>query len=383
VDELFAVCTPGLEGVLAAEIAQLGLGGGVASPGGVTVSGHETALFRLHLGLRTATRVLVRVGAVQARDFAKLRARAGALWWERFATAGQGIDVHVTTRRCRLYHTGAIAERVSGAIADRLGPSARAADAATTVLPLPVHVRGEDDTFWFSVDASGEPLYRRGYRVDTAAASLRETLAAGLLALAGVRPSEAVVDPMCGAGTIAIEAALARAGTLPGASRGFGFQGWPGHDARAFATAKRELAAAYAGAQAAAAGAAPLAPITAGDRDAQTLALARRNAERAGVLDRIRFFEGDASDVPLPDGAPGLILANPPYGKRLSAGSGGAAFGSLARLSRRAPSWRVALLVPTPALPAVAKSLGRGAPASVTRLQNGGLSVSLAIWPPR
>jgi putative N6-adenine-specific DNA methylase len=355
--QLYAVCAPGLEAVLAAELGALGAGDVAADVGGVSFAGDARAVWRANVALRTATRVLARVGTVRARDFAALRKGVAALDWAPFAARGATVACHVTAKKCRLYHTGGIAERVAAGVADRVGAGAGGP-------PLPVHVRGEHDEFVISVDSSGEMLYRRGWRVDTAPASLRETLAAGLLALAGWRPDEPLVDPMCGAGTIPIEAALRALGRSPGATRAFGFQTWPGFDAAAFAAAVAELGA---GARAA-----PPAPIVAGDRDAAAVTLARRNAERAGVAAVVTFFTGDAAAVPLPD-RPGLIVVNPPYGKRLPEQ---AALQSLAALRRRARGWRLAVLAP----PAVLRAARLGTPSARHPLVNGGLRVELSVY---
>jgi putative N6-adenine-specific DNA methylase len=323
-------------------------------------------MWRANLELRVATRVLARAGEVRARDFAKLRRGVAALDWRAFARGAPRIECTVSARRCRLYHTGAIAERVAGGIADRLG--APAADAPV----LDVFVRGEDDVFMLSVDTSGELLHRRGWRVDTAMASLRETLAAGLLALAGWTRDESLVDPMCGAGTIAIEAALAALDRPAGAGRAFAFQAFPGFDRPAYDAL---LAARLARARATLP-----APIVAGDRDPRALELARRNAERAGVAAQLVFHTGDAAALPLPP-SPGLLLANPPYGRRLSAGPQQAAFSSLGALARRARGFRLAALLPAGA-PHALRALRLPPPRARLPLQNGGLRVELVLFDP-
>jgi putative N6-adenine-specific DNA methylase len=347
---LFAVAAPGLEPVVAAEVRALpGVAQVAEVPGGVEFEGEP---WTANLWLRTATRVLVRVGEVQARDFAKLRAGAAKLPWKQFARAPVRVEVSASARKCRLYHTGAIEERVAGAVTDVLG----AADAPT----LHVLVRGDHDVFTFSVDSSGELLHKRGWRVDTARASLRETLAAGLLQLAEWNPrAEPLVDPMCGAGTIVVEAALTALGRAPGAQRSFAFESWPGVGARpGVAPPTRDL---------------PL--ILGADRDAATLELARRNAERAGVAAQVTLLHADAATLQLP--APsGLILANPPYGKRLAAVR--PAIDALASLVRRHPGWRLAVLLPDDR--AALRALSLRPPRRRHALDNGGLRVWLNVY---
>src|SRR5205807_2545634 len=136
-----------------------------------------------NLWSRVATRVLARAGDVEAREFGKLRRRAARLPWATFVAAGASVAARASVSRCRLYHTGALAEAAVLAVGDAV-PGARAAPRGTEA-DVELLVRGVDVRFTFSVDASGERLHRRGARVETGEAPLRETLAAGLLGLAG------------------------------------------------------------------------------------------------------------------------------------------------------------------------------------------------------
>jgi len=145
---LFAVAAPGLEAVVAAELRALGLGG-VEVPGGVELEGDREAIWRANLGSRAATRILVRVGEQKVADFARLRRFVAGLPWERFIGGPVALDVQASARKSRLYHTGAIAERVRGGIEDRLGSKASGGDA-----PVRVLVRIEHDLATVSIDAS-------------------------------------------------------------------------------------------------------------------------------------------------------------------------------------------------------------------------------------
>lgn len=367
---LFAVATPGLEAVLGREVAALAGAHDVrVVTGGVEFEGDEDVLARAHLELATATRVLVRAGEVRAREFAALRRGVARLAWERFAAAPPAVEVDATARRCRLYHTGAIAERVAGGVADRLGAPAEAAKAAEEAGPtLHLVVRGEDDVFTVSVDASGEPLYRRGARVETGRAPLRETLAAGLLALCGWDGETPLWDPMCGAGTILVEAARTALRQPPGAGRAFAFQAWPGFREEAW----RRLV----GASLAAARSTLPAPVGGSDRDAAAIDVARRNLERAGLGAHVTLARADAAAAPLP-GAPGLLLCNLPYGKRIPAAAVRGAVAALGRLARRAPAWRLGALAA--AATDVPAAIGRRAEA-VHALVNGGVRVRLYVF---
>ncbi len=207
--DLFAVTQPGLEDICAAELAELGLAGQIV-PGGVSFAGELADLAAANLRLGVATRVLVRVGEFRAPGFPELHAHAARLPWERFLspTATPRVCCLVSARKSRLYHTVGIAERVVRGLGERLGVAAELvpasdddADAETTVAALRVHVRLERDRCTVSVDSSGEPLHRRGYRLALARAPLRPTLAAAMLRAAGWHPGEPLLDPMCGSGT--------------------------------------------------------------------------------------------------------------------------------------------------------------------------------------
>ena len=355
---LFVVAAPGLEGVLGAEVRALAGVSDVADvPGGVEMTAGREGLARANLWLRTATRVVVRLGAVEAHDFARLRKRAAALPWEELVAPGARVEPAVTVRRCRLYHTGAIAERIVGAASDRLGADAGAVEHAVRVT-----VRGEDDRFVLSVDSSGELLHRRGWRTEAGAAPLRETLAAGVLLLAGYDGAEPLLDPTCGAGTFVVEAAAIATGRAPGLGRSFAFERFPGHDAALLERLRAEAAAAVR---------APAAPIAGSDADAAVLEFARRNAERAGVAGAVTLTVA-AVETLRPAGPPGLVVANPPYGHRLDAAV--ALYRTLGRFAR-AGGHRLALLASDEKLLRAA-----GRPRAIFPLVNGGLRASLALY---
>ncbi|HKA90614.1 MAG TPA: hypothetical protein VKE22_23295 [Haliangiales bacterium] len=294
--------------------------------------------------------MLVRVGEVEARDFARLRRRAAELAWDAFPRAPR-VEVSVTARRSRLYHTGAVAERIAGAVADRLGAPGPDSPGLRLV------VRGQDDVFTISADSSGELLHRRGYRTEDAGAPLRETLAAGLLALCGWDRAVPLHDPTCGSGTIPIEAALLAAGRAPGLGRAFACEAWPGARPELFAALRAE-----------AGGNAPRARIGGSDRDPAAVAAAERNAARAGASAWVALAAADVAALRLPAG-PGLVLANPPYGRRLRAA--GTVYRAVGRLARSA-GWDLAVLTADDSLARLA-----GRPVERTPLVNGGVRVAL------
>lgn len=357
--ELFAVTAPGLESCLLAELQPLAERSRLVA-GGVEIHGDLTTLYRLNLWSRLATRVLLRVGTVHALHFEELRRKTTALPWSGFARSAVRLRISATAHHCRLIHTGAISERVSLALGDAGVPVTTDESAPL----LHVFVRGDQDHFTLSVDSSGELLHRRGYRLQDGGAPLRETLAPALLHLAGYLPSQTLCDPMCGAATLAIEAALLSLRRAPGIGRPFAFQDWPGFEPSRWQQLVDEARAGELSQLAQ--------PILASDRDPQVLEIACRNAERAGVLPHLQLHCLDVHQLKLPSAAEGLILCNPPYGKRLRQPRLVETYRGLGSLLRRSPGFRLAILTTTPQLAQAAGPIG-----NVHWLRNGGLRVGL------
>jgi 23S rRNA G2445 N2-methylase RlmL/predicted rRNA methylase YqxC with S4 and FtsJ domains len=371
----FAVVAPGLEAVARAEIeGPPDISDVAAETGGVAWTGPPASGYRVNLWSRVATRVLARVGDIDAREFGKLRRRAARLPWRAFVAAGASVAARASTTHCRLYHTAALAEAAVLTVADAVPgvhPAKRDEEADVTLL-----VRGVDDRFTFSADASGERLHRRGARVETGAAPMRETLAAGLLALAGWQPGTPLVDPMCGAGTIVIEAAMQALGRAPGAERAFAMERWPLATDAAIAPALAALReAARSGA---APGALSAAAILGSDRDPRMIESARRNAERAAVTAQLTLACRDA-DSARPIAPTGLVITNPPYGHRLgdprAAARGYRDLGRVLRAHFR--GWRAA--VASPARLDAERQLGMRTSARFP-LRNGGLAIVLHVF---
>ncbi len=377
----FAVVAPGLEEAAAREIAALPDAADLRTEaGGVEWTAPALGGYRANLWLRLPTRVLGRVGTVEAREFGKLRRRAAGLDWGAFVASGAALSLRASASRSRLYHTGAIVETAALAIGDAVkGVHVAKDDEAADVSIL---VRGHEDHFTFSVDASGDRLHRRGARIEIGAAPLRETLAAGLLALAGWEPSVPLVDPMCGAGTIVIEAALQALDRAPGIDRAFGdgfaIEAWP-----LFATGAAAAAAALRDEARARIRAALPAPIVGSDHDARAIESAQRNAARAEVGTALTLASRDLTDARPPGTTPGLVIANPPYGRRLSdPRSAVRTYRELGRLLRaHFRGWRAAIVIPQQ-LRDAAGALKLELPEQ-HRLRNGGLPIVLAVGPIR
>jgi putative N6-adenine-specific DNA methylase len=371
----FAVVSPGLETPLCAELAAIGqVEDARQVEGGVEFSGALGAGMAANLHSRIATRILARLGEVKARDFAPLRRSLAKLPWQDFVPRDRALRVDVSTNHCRLYHTGALAETVELAVADCVGAlpkrekrlEAQEDDECTRIL-----LRGLDDRFTASVDSSGALLHRRGWRLEAGRAPLRETLAAGVLALCEYDPTLPLVDPMCGAGTIAIEAAAMARQLPPGLGRAFAFERWPANDLQSWQRLRESVLAS------------PMAhaPIVASDRDARVVEVARRNAARAQVADDVRFVVADFGQDEIPSQA-GLLVVNPPYGHRLGqrAQALRLARGLGQTLLAHYRGWRAGILCPDPQFVAAVAAGARRPPAHTHVLRNGGLRVHLAAW---
>ena len=298
--EIFLVATPGLEVPLAAEARDAGFSGTKIIEGGVAFSGTWADVWRANLVLRGATRILARMTSFRAMHLAQLDKRAHKVEWASFLQPGRPVHVEASCKRSRIYHDGAAAQRVARAIADAIGaPIAEDAD-------LRVMVRIEDDLVTISLDTTGESLHKRGFKEAVSKAPMRETMAAMFLSQCGFTGTEPVLDPMCGSGTFAIEAAEIALGLYPGRERGFAFEHLPGFDAAAFAKRRQAIE--------------PRATsllFHGSDRDAGAVRMAEENAARAGVASVTRFRQQSIEELTPPEGPPGLVIVNPPYGTRI------------------------------------------------------------------
>jgi len=373
---LFAIVAPGLEQILLRELQEIGVRPGKVIPGGVSFDGSLNQLRLVNLWSRVASRVLVRVDEFHANSFHELERRAKRVSWKRFATPGQSVRFRVTCRKSRLYHSDAVTERLAAAVntqlggsvvaeSDGAGPEDDMADIDEADTSQLFVVRLANDICTISADSSGALLHRRGYRQAVAKAPLRETLAAAMLIGSGWDRESPLVDPMCGSGTIAIEAALMARQMAPGAGRRFAFQNWPAHDASAWQhTIDRARDSALPIAESS---------IVASDRDDGAVAAARANAERAGVSGDIDISADAISDARIPD-IPGWIVTNPPYGLRLGeSGSLKNLYSQLGNVVRQKTGYRFAMLSADKALEAQL----RLQLSDVFRTKNGGIPVRL------
>ena len=231
--DLFAVCQPGLERIVADELRSLGIANPQPVHGGVEFSGFLTHIYRVNLRSRTTERVLLRLREFRAETFRELHHKAARTAWEEFLTPGCAVSIRTTCRKSRLIHSGGVTERILSGISDRLGkPSTMVTtdEENKSARPNFIVVRLVDDHCQISLDTSGALLHFRGYRQATAKAPLRETLAAAMLLSCGWTHDRSLLDPFCGAGTIPIEAALIARKIAPGRKRDFAFMEWQKFD---------------------------------------------------------------------------------------------------------------------------------------------------------
>jgi len=371
----FAIVAPGLEPLALAEAQALGLGAALEA-GGIAWTGDDRSGLLANAGLRIASRVVLRLASFEARSFAELERHARRIAWGNVLRRGDAVRFRVTCKKSKLYHSDAVAQRLADAVM-RVVPGVRAeggsvgedeiddgeADVALIV------VRVMRDVCTVSADSSGALLHRRGYRLATAKAPLRETIAAGLLAASGWDGTSPLVDPLCGSGTIPIEAALQSRGIAPGAHRRFAMERWHTVPALLGDQVRAQLAEqAIAGARA---------EIVGSDRDAGGIAAATSNAERAGVSGDVALAVRSLSAAQFPGGSRGWVVTNPPYGVRLGDADRvrdlWAQLGNVLR--ERAPGWRVALLSPDAALERQLRIPLRAA----ASLSNGGIPVRIMV----
>ena len=327
--DAFVVAVPGLEPLLLEEVQRLGVRPARAVRGGVECTITWPQLWAINLRSRVATRVVVRVARFHADGFHSLEVGLRAVDWAAWLPPG-GVTVAATCdKESKLYHSGAVEERVTAALGRPLGEQA-------------VQVRVLRDVVMVSLDASGAPLHHRGWRGPAGKAPMRESLAAALVVASGWDRKSPLVDPFCGSGTIDVEAAQIARRMAPGRNRSFAFQQWPSFDPERWERLLR-------GADGDVVEKCP--PIIASDRDAGAVAASVENAARAGVGADVEVVQRAVSDLALPARA-GWIVSNPPYGHRVGGRVGGGGdrdlrnlyerFGAVLR--ERAAGWHIALL---------------------------------------
>jgi putative N6-adenine-specific DNA methylase len=348
---LVATCVLGLEEILEGELRTLGVGDLERQRGAVSFSGDWRDVWRANWRLRTANRVLVELASWEARDGPGIAAGARALVSGHPGHPGPrlsrgGLDaaalfhpdrtfaIQATSTASEVRDTRWAAMSLKDGLVDgqrdRWG---RRSDVDREDPDLPLRLRLHRDRATLLLDTSGEPLDRRGYRAVSTAAPVREQLAAACVLASGWDGRGPVVDPMCGSGTLLVEAAWFALGWAPGRlRRHWAFERFPGYDPRLFTEILEEPVFALG----------PGVQLYGNDLSAEALDAARANLEQANLLDRASLNRGEAAAFQPPPG-PGLVVVNPPHGERLETDAERwRALGDL--LKQRYKGWKAAVL---------------------------------------
>jgi putative N6-adenine-specific DNA methylase len=307
--DLFATVPLGAEELTALELSRLGAERIAAVRGGVSFSGDRTILYKSLLFLRTASRVLVQMGQFPCGSPQELYDGVRALPWLELMTPAMTLAVDCTLKDSAITHSHFAALKAKDAIVDLLRDNSGQRPNIDTKAPdLRVNLHIAKNRCTVSLDASGTPLDRRGWRLDRNDAPLRETLAAAIIMHTGWDGSVPLLDPMCGSGTLLLEAAGIGLGRPAGAGREFGVMRWRDFDRRLWEKCLSE-------AQAAAASMLDV-PVLGFDRDPKAIIACRENARRAG-LEYLVSFDRKPFEETEPNGHNGILVMNPPYGIRM------------------------------------------------------------------
>ncbi len=328
----------GLEGIVARELRSAHMQDVCCENGRVLFRGDAQAGAWANMWLRCADRVFLVMGSFPARTFEELFQGVRALDWASLLPR----DAHFPVARAKSHNSALFSLRDiqsvgKKAIVEAMRRSYGCSWFDETGADFAVEIALKDDVATVAIDTSGSGLHRRGYRPITGEAPLRETLAAAMVKIARYRGDIPLIDPMCGTGTICLEAAMQACNIAPGLSRSFACEKWPLYQNDIWRTLRAQARDVQRRGK--------NAPIMGSDIDARAVETARRHAQMAGLTDCIRFSCADVRDLPRRDDV-GLVLCNPPYGERLlDQKSAKLLAGEMGKTLRmRIPQWRVGVL---------------------------------------
>jgi putative N6-adenine-specific DNA methylase len=358
----FAICSPGLKKVCLDEMLDLGFPEDKldVSPGGIEFRGRLEDLMQLSLNLRSPSRILMRVASFKADSFEKLQKKTNGIDWILYLQKNTTLKFNVTAKKSRLYHSDAIAQRCEKIIGDHLWSNPNEITDVETKTNAKknsnnkanstkkstqtIFIRAENDRFTLSLDASGDLLFKRGIKKQVSHAPLRENIAAAMLHWTDFSKDDTLIDPMCGSGTFSIEAAMIQGNLPPGFFRSFAFEQWPGFSKKAFAHMKKQARKDF------------IQPsgksIFASDVDESALDSITENISKHNLSNFIQVEEKDFFSITPPDlpaGKKGVILINPPYGKRIGVKSDNKPFFQETgkKLAADFKGWRVGIIFPS------------------------------------
>ena len=305
--ELCVPCLLGLEGPIADELRRMKLDNVRSENGRVYFSGGAEAIAKANVNLRVGERVLIELGRFEAKTFDELFEKTKALPWEMLIPRDAAFPVKGYSLNSKLFSVSDCQKIIKKAVVERLKSVYGIEWFAETAETYQIQFSIMKDVASLCIDTSGAGLHKRGYRPAHNAAPLKETMAAAMVTLSRYRGREDFCDPFCGSGTIPIEAALIAKNRAPGLSRSFSAMNWRSLDQSVWTKVReearsREFNGDYR--------------IIGSDIDPNALAIARENAERAGVADIVRFEKADATKFNRVTES-GIIVTNPPYGERI------------------------------------------------------------------
>ncbi|MBI9013367.1 MAG: class I SAM-dependent RNA methyltransferase [Clostridiales bacterium] len=306
---LIATATFGLEAVVGKELKDLGFENVVVENGRALFTGNEKDICKANMWLRSADRVFIKVAEFKATSFESLFNSVYEIPWELFLPVDAEFPVNAKSVKSKLFSLSDIQRISKKAISKKLGTIYNKEWLPETGPKYPLLVGILNDTVTVSIDTSGVGLHKRGYREKGHNAPLKETLAAALIMISRWQSKIPLIDPLCGTGTIAIEAALIGRNIAPGLSRSFAFESWPLIPDDIYKAVKKE---AYDKID----NDTPL-QIEAYDIDPMAIKIARHNAEIAGVEEDIHFQVRDVKELSS-NKMYGYVITNPPYGERLN-----------------------------------------------------------------
>ena len=326
----------GMEGMTGRDLKRMGMQNvRVLDVGGATFEGDYLDAFRANLWLRTCDRIMRVMAQFEARSFEELFQGVKKIEWEKLLPEDARFPIRAKCVKSQLMSPSDVQKIAKRAMVERMKAAYGADWFSETGALFQIDISIRDDVVTVCVDASGEPLSKRGYRTWNGEAPLRETLAAALVLQSGWHPWQPLYDPCCGTGTILIEAAFIAASRAPGLTRRFAMESWPvvTYDFEKFEAVRREAREKFEE------GLKRPIRIAGSDINPEAIELAKRHLRQAGLAGRIELQVKDLRDVTLA-GEPGVFIANPPYGERLdNARAAHAIARQLGLLQRRNPGW--------------------------------------------
>jgi putative N6-adenine-specific DNA methylase len=338
-NKYFATVAKGLEAIAAQELTSLGAKDVVTSFTGVSFTGDKSLLYRVNLWSRTIFRVLMPIQTIKCSNREELYQQVKQINWQQYLNLEQTFAVNSTGSNTQLNHTHFNALQIKNAIIDQQREKTNQRSNIDTHNPdLLINAHIYQDQCILSLDSSGDSLHRRGYRPAMGLAPLKETLAASLLDLAGWQPEIPFFDPLCGSGTLPLEAAFKALNIAPGLMRQrFGFETWLDFDASVWSELRTQAQQSQLSQS--------LAPIVGNEGDSVIIKQARYNTQLCGLENQIKLLNQDLATV-YPPSNPGIIITNPPYGKRIGAVAELGSFYELLGdiLKQRFQGWRAYIL---------------------------------------